>query len=232
MSIEIVGVIIAVVFGILSLVTVYPEGRTWLKKRFRKCRLGKKALSKQIEQTARVGLVTIYDKAQKTRDSTLGEATESYWLMGVSAQYVRGAEEFLNCLSRRQMCRYRFLLLAPDSPYMDMFASRERGYSSSVIAGEIRNSIETLKDFRDRYMLSVEIRLYDELPTFRILIVDEKRCYVSFYGDLVQGIDAPQMVFEKAAGNTSFYFPFRGLYEQAWKRATPLEKWEQARNEL
>ena len=181
----------------------------------------------KLEDLMQTGLIATHKSAYKTRDSTIADAEEYYWLMGVSAQYVRSAEAFLKYLPdyKRRMCKYRFLLLNPKSPYLEQHTRRE-GRSASVVAGVIRNSIDELKDFQSRNNLTIEIRLYDDLPVFRILIIDKKLCYVSFYGNL-QGIDTPQMVFKKVTGeDVSFYSPFESLYELYWGKSVPLEKWE------
>jgi hypothetical protein len=69
-----------------------------------------------------------------------------------------------------------------------------------------------------------------ELPTFRIIITNRKRCYIGFYST-TQGIRAPQMVFEEATGEMSFYIPFHSLFEQYWEKATPAERLEEDRRE-
>ncbi len=180
-----------------------------------------------LEQAKRVGLVAIHKIAQETRSSTLEEATKSYWLMGISAQYVCSAEAYRECIRKRRYCQYRFLLLNPDSDYVREL--EREGTSKEVFADYIRSSIKDLKDARERFNPNIEVRLYNALPTFRIVIIDEERCYVSFYST-TPGIYTPQIVFEKAAGETSFYIPFRSLYEQYWEKATPIEEWEEGRD--
>lgn len=176
-----------------------------------------------------VGLVAIYKSGFETRRSTLEEATRSFWFMGLSAQYVCSVDEFREIIRTRRGCQYRFLLLNPDSEYVEEIEHRE-DMGKKTLASYIRASIEDLMDIHERSNPNIEVKLYTELPTFRIIITNRKRCYIGFYST-TQGIRAPQMVFEEATGEMSFYIPFSSLFDQYWEKAIPVESWKEGKRE-
>ena len=212
--------------GLIVIAVVSAIG--WLWRRSRRTHQRSEPRSQITEPEERVGLVAIYESAHETRSSTLEEATRNFWFMGVSVQYICSADAFREIIRKRQGCQYRFLLLNPDSEYVEDL--EREGMAKEVIASYIRVSIGDLMDMRERFNPNIEVKLYSELPTFRIIITNRKKCYVGFYST-TQGIFAPQMVFEEAASEMSFYIPFHSLFEQYWEKATPAERLEKDRRE-
>jgi hypothetical protein len=108
-----------------------------------------------------VGLVAIYEDGFETRRSTLEEATRSFWFMGLSAQYVCSEDQFREIIRTRRGCQYRFLLLNPDSEYVEDVEHRE-DMGKKTLASYIRASIEDLMDIHERSNPNIEVKLYSE----------------------------------------------------------------------
>ncbi len=180
--------------------------------------LEKQGISKVL--LTQTGIVDILKNAQQADDIGLEEVTKSYWFMGISSQYAYTQVRFRERLSERgRQCR--FLLLNPDSSYIKTVEERE----GAQIKQNILTTIENIKEIRQRSNPNIEVRLYDELPIFRLVIVNEAKCFVSYYSTR-RGVANPQLIFEDTKNDTSFYTPFLNLFLWYWEKSISLEIYE------
>lgn len=169
-----------------------------------------------------VGLLSAKESAHEVDDVALREATASYWFMGISALYLRTEREFLKgpYMAGRS---YRFLLLDPASTHVESVEEREEKEKGRV-KENIRETINEISLIRSVSGANIQVRLYDELPTFRIIIVNEAKCYVSFYSRQ-PGVFNPLMIFrsaEDSKDDKSFYTPFLNYFIHYWEISVPL----------
>jgi hypothetical protein len=116
----------------------------------------------------------------------------------------------------------RFLLLDPDSEEA-VRQSRLRYGNEHQVADDIRDSIGKFKQFRDGGC-SLEVRVYDSLPVFRIAIVDEATAYLGFYRAGMAHDDSPQLVLNRH-GETSYFQPYKEYFETIWKNQSKKIDW-------
>ena len=112
----------------------------------------------------------------------------------------------------------QFLLIDPDSDGYQRF-SRLRWSTGGI------QSISTLRSMSEAHR-SFSIRLYDALPTFRIVLIDQS--IVSFSPYLMDpgehraktGWEAPHIVLDRTAA-WPLAHTFETLFNEAWRIATP-----------
>jgi hypothetical protein len=113
----------------------------------------------------------------------------------------------------------RFLLIDPESEAYRRFSALRWS------AGGVQ-SISTLRSMSEAHR-SFEIRLYDVLPTFRIVLIDQN--IVSFSPYLMDsgeeqaksGWEAPHIVLDRTA-SWPLALTFETLFNEAWRIAIPL----------
>lgn len=75
----------------------------------------------------------------------------------------------------------------------------------------------------------LEVRLYSQIPTFRLVFIDDKELGVSRYRyeppneDFDRGRKIPHMIIEKDA-RYSFYAPFQWTFEEIWMDSEPISQ--------
>lgn len=138
----------------------------------------------------------------------------------VEQGHVRG--DFENLVKRIQPHdgRVRFLLIDPGSQSFKRLRAQRGG---SISTG----SISTLRTLTRKYS-NFQVRLYDQLPTFRLLFVDEQILALSRYKIDQEGYfqsqygwEAPHLVIEASAPWT-LYDAFAIYFEEIWNRSKPL----------
>jgi DNA repair photolyase len=75
----------------------------------------------------------------------------------------------------QQGCRFKVLLLAPDSPFMADRQLQER----QIFVEEQRESIANIKEFQLQFPGQIEVRFFKCAPTYQALIIDDQRAFVS-----------------------------------------------------
>jgi hypothetical protein len=117
--------------------------------------------------------------------------------------------------------RVRFLLLDPDSDGYRRF-SQVRWNPSSI------QTIDTLRSLSAAHEC-FSVRLYDALPTFRIVLVDQ--ALVGFSPYLMEdgterartGWEAPQIILDRTAP-WPLAQAFETLFDETWRTASPLTR--------
>jgi hypothetical protein len=149
--------------------------------------------------------------------------------LGIGAtKLVRNRVEFENAIERCQRPDQpvRFLLCSPDQERLEQIA-RNANRSKKEYQDAVRESLTFIAKLRRDRAFNIEVRLYSELPIFRVMFVDDTLCLASHYvfgeGD---GSHLPQLHVRKAARGgrevDSLYYAFRVYFLRAWDAATPL----------
>ena len=172
------------------------------------------------------GFSQVYIDAKNTRRLTFDLASRSYNFLGVSGEFVAGSEakelrEMMKQKARQEGCCFQLVLLDPDADDIVERHARQEGSSKEAVSLEIRQTIAHLKAIAEECSGKLEVWLHHELPIFRLVLVDNERAFVSFYGARgALGIDTPQLVFHKT--DCSFFVPFSNAYEETLRRSKRL----------
>jgi hypothetical protein len=119
-----------------------------------------------------------------------------------------------------QQARLRILLLSPRSRFVEMRA-RELGESVESSRKGIELAINQLLKVKKQHNLNLEIRVYDELPVFRLFLMDEMG-FISGFLDRRHGHDSPMILVKR--NEFSFFDLFDRFFETVWRyRSTDCE---------
>jgi hypothetical protein len=180
---------------------------------------------------ARAERLGIRDVAGRTGDTigkTLDEADREFDFMGVSAQFVVSNPAFerrLGAVKNRDIhCRLLLLKPDPNSEAVKKHAARE-GRQASDIVRHTLTSLGDLREFEQREGVTMEVRLYEELPKFRMVFVDRGTLYLSFYlsGERT-AFELPQLIIHKPRpGQRTAFEAFENYWNERWDTAIPYE---------
>jgi DNA-binding winged helix-turn-helix (wHTH) protein len=185
-----------------------------------------------IDLAQMVGLST--NSALRLRNSRveprecIEQTVQRLWFQGIFASkwvadsQVRGQfETLLDRLDGDDDASVHFLLLDPDSESFDRFQSITQ-------TAESPESFTWLRAMSKRHR-SFKVRLYDFLPTFRVIVIDDSLVTVAPYLNVPQewlrehGWESPHIVLAPMAP-----FPLAKSFElmvrESWRRARPLEQ--------
>ena len=105
------------------------------------------------------------------------------------------------------------MLLDPNSPETERMA-RSVDMEENEFKEMIEDSLKFFKRMNDQGM-NVSVRLYTFMPIFRMVIVDNRLLYLSFYRGRATGDDTPQLVLN-ALEEVSFFKPFQEYFDIIW----------------
>jgi hypothetical protein len=190
-----------------------------------------------FELFSQIGLVEIAGKLSEspfTPDACAERATRSLSFLGVlGSKWVNDPpvrDRFSNFLSSVEAKdgHVRFCLINPWGPAY----KKLHGFRDGKITWESLWHYQALKE---RYGC-LEVRLYDALPSFRLIFIDEKVCIVARYKTDGRGYittrygwEAPHLSF-LAEADWSFYEPFSSYFNEFWSRAKSIDKFREQLN--
>ncbi|KGL59122.1 nucleotide-binding protein [Polaribacter sp. Hel1_85] len=134
-------------------------------------------------------------------------------------KWVNEREVFSNMIKRLVLRKtnnqIRFLLLNPDSDSAISF-NKARNFPIEVFKEEVNNTIHFLIDIREKSGIDIQIKLYDELPNWRMTIIDGFKIALGNYSPMSKdGYNSPQLIF-KSGGNWNFSHNLISYYEEKW----------------
>jgi transcriptional regulator with XRE-family HTH domain len=142
-------------------------------------------------------------------------AVRALGLIGLNDSLLRGP------LSQRtNPVRVRVLLLDPDSPAAAVRAV-EIGESPDAFTAGIRLSIARLGELGEQPWIGLQVAVYQELPTWRIIRLDDA-LYLSAFGKWSEG-HRSGMYKLTAAANGVLHAGFIRYYDDAWQRARHMQ---------
>ncbi len=160
------------------------------------------------------GLSQIFENAEITLDQTLHSVVKNYRFLGVSAEKViTNTTNFKQIVESKAFknATFEFILLnykATDT--IRKHAERE-GEDPKALAKRLESFIIDLANMKKKFEKRINVYLYDTIPIFRLVFVDDAKCFVSFYGaENQKGVTVPQLVFQKTV--KSYYTAFEGFY--------------------
>jgi hypothetical protein len=143
-------------------------------------------------------------------------AVRALGLIGLNDSLLRGPLS-----DRDDPVRVRVLLLDPDTPAAAARAA-EIGESRDAFTAGIRLSITRLAEFTGHPCVDVQVAVYADLPTWRIVRLDDT-LYLSAFGMWSEGHRSGMYKFT-AAANGVLHAGFLRHFEDVWQRSRHLQE--------
>lgn len=151
-------------------------------------------------------------------EKLLSLTNDSFFLSGRGGSRFIEAQNFQEALSRtNRRTPVRFLILKPESPAPEML-SDERSVNSSHISDIVSATLKSFEEFKSKGF-NIEARSYDNpsyIPIFRIVCIDDKELYVSYYQRRETGKNSFQLVLQDSKNSNNLYVAFREHFESLW----------------
>ena len=230
---------------LFTYILFFLKDRSKQKENLEPDQLEQKALNPTLERSpqdtdllkvlAEVGIVNATTKLSATQfePTQCMEKTQKHlYFMGIlGSKWVNTHggefEKFLRRLESKHG-EARFLLINPEGKaYSKLFALRE---------GNIKiDSLKKLHEFSQKYEC-LRVKLYDDLPSFRLILIDELTLALSRYKldrqghfESKYGWEAPHIVIS-ATTSWSFYWAFEHYYLNLWNSSIDLEDYVAQKN--
>lgn len=121
--------------------------------------------------------------------------------------------------------RLRCAFLQPDGTAMAQ-REREEGHPPGLLSDLTRTNIEALTRLRSRLTADaqerIELRTYDEVPRFNVLLVDGTTCVAQPYLPDSRGVDSPSLVLTRNPAAPGLFAVFEEVFETLWSRSSVL----------
>jgi len=165
-----------------------------------------------------VGVIRVHASDKINAETAVGGATHSILFWGISAKRTASSPLVRAAIIRVAKAggEVRFLLLDPNSAFLQQRAGEE-GESPEAWRSDIAATIQRLKEFAAREGIAIGIRIADEMPVWRILIIDRLVLYVNYFLPSLQGSQSPQL--EVAVIEHGLAWPLLRQFEACWRRA-------------
>jgi hypothetical protein len=136
---------------------------------------------KQEAAVCPLGITAIRDHAQDTVKSSLAEPKHSFKWIGLSGFNV--VHNNWDIFEAKKQVDYEFLTVAPDNERLiaaiDEYYMTPTGIMKS---GELVAKSNTLiKEIATGVHQKLRVRHYNQMPTFRVILIDDNKALVSFY---------------------------------------------------
>lgn len=167
---------------------------------------------------SRLGVAEIFetfDTAPSTAN-IIDMANLSIDFIGISGRTFFESGEIEEMVSRkaRSGVRFRFLVLDPQSRFVEQKA-RDEGDEPAAWRHDIKASINRLHRLPvGADSNSIQVRTYDALPIWRLLLVDGKLGYVTYYPHGGRGKQMFMLAMDNQIGK--LYPPFADYYSYVW----------------
>jgi hypothetical protein len=187
----------------------------------------------ELNQFWRIGLVGADRQIASGIDfqKALRLASSSLDFLGIGAGKLTDQRpEFEEAVGRcnRPDRPVRFLLCRPNHPdlgKMALSANKE----PALYKKTVHDSLRMIADLRNRRAWNIRVRFYAEVPTFRLMFVDDSICLASYYVlGKGTGAELPQLHVVRLRGSRdvdSLYFAFSSYFDRIWSDAAG-EEWD------
>jgi len=205
---------VAFLFIALLLTAIHQALKTLLQKENQLGQLeaypkiGLQGIAGTREETGRILVQNISNAVSKVKILTIS---------GITLFPVAGVEQKLCSVTRLPVY---ILLMDPTSEYVSVRAEETGSWSLKGYQDQIESSIDLLKKIKLRSANpNMHLRLYQELPVFRMLLIDNN-VSVSYYPSDALGSVIP--VFQFESGRPSFYHAFEKQFDALWNRSKEI----------
>lgn len=164
------------------------------------------------------GIIKILGSSVKGEGSTasyMSKATHSICFVGIAAsKWVNNAdllEKTIRSICSLNSGYIKFLLLNPNSQAVAKLSLAQESHNDDDVKKKIENALNKLQEIIARLsqqypkvLDKFEIRLYDQMPVYRLTILDNNKAYFCFYQRGCDGSKLKQFLINQCA---FFVFP-------------------------
>jgi hypothetical protein len=136
-----------------------------------------------IRQYELAGITSVYKPNYITTVKALEKTESSFCFLGVSAKSTADNKEvekqFLR-LQNHSGYEIKFLLMSPSAT--DNIKARAKDENADYKAWilHMKSSLLSLQKIAESHNLNIQIRLYDEYPLWRMIVIDKKRVFLNY----------------------------------------------------
>lgn len=161
------------------------------------------------------GLISTHSDSLETIEKSYLDVAMSFRFLGATAQFMSNHGELSKLLEQSDpSMKFKFLILSPTGPGIINHANREERNIDDIKIN-INQTVVQLEHWKSKGK-TIEYRFYDELPTFRLVFVNDESVYVSHYSEK-EGYKNPQIVWQNEP--QSLYRGFDDYWNEIWNRS-------------
>ncbi len=174
--------------------------------------------SRNNEEKSEIGINNIYTTKKNSFSKIVENANNSFFFLGISAKRTNSSPIIQKKIIEigRKNGEIRFLLLDPDSENVKKRADDEKDDYNSW-KNEINATITRLKSLEKKHNITIQIRVFDEYPVWRMNIIDSNKIYLNYFLLNKQGAQSPQI--ELIENDNSIFWPLFNTYNELWKKS-------------
>lgn len=180
----------------------------------------------ELNQFWRIGLVgaDAHISSGLNFSQSLRLATNSLDFLGIGASKLSSETEFEAALLRCQRTDrpVRLLLCRPDNAKLLRMA-QNAGRDPSDYQKRVSVSLRLIADMRSSRSWNIDVRFYQDIPTFRLMFINDEICLASHYVlGKGSGSELPQLQLVKRSASRdvdSLYYAFDSYFERLWSEA-------------
>jgi len=166
-----------------------------------------------------IGISKIHLYEKISAETAVVNATYSIIFWGISAKRTASSPTVRDAISRvaKTGGEVRFLVMNPNSTFLQERA-KEEGESFEAWRNDIVSTIKRLKDLATREGIVIKVRTMDEVPVWRVIIINRSSFYINYYLPSLQGPQSPQL--EVTTVEHGLALPYLRQFEACWQRGT------------
>ncbi len=172
-----------------------------------------------------LGIRKVYTSYNESLSSMemISKAKGTVEFIGISARTFFESDELEELVKRKMRAGvvFRFLVLCPDSRYVNLKAADE-GDDPEAWRHDIRASIARIQNIFGDADLASSIKTYDAAPVWRAIFVDDQVAYVSYYPHGYRGKHSPLFVVDNT--EVSVYDPLHDYFNSLWQNDGQSER--------
>jgi hypothetical protein len=181
-------------------------------------------LFNELNQFWKIGLVGADQQVTTGIDyvTALGMCQNSLDFLGIgAAKLVEHQKEFKDAIDRcnRSDRPVRLLLIQPNAPGLERIA-KMAGRDPQAYRQTVTDSLRLISRLRNEDERNIQVRLYEDLPAFRLMFINDSICLMSYYVlGKGNGSNLPQLhviKIEHARDVESMYYGFSAYFGKIW----------------
>lgn len=192
-----------------------------------------------IKRLESAGIIdAIIDPTIEDYKVLLKETITGFSLLGIGAEKLtRDFDLFRETMNRctRPEKAARFLLVAPDVPWVNEGSSR-RGLGKHHFRDLLVSSLKSIARLNKDFNIPIEVRFYRNKPLFRLLFVNDDKCLFGYYSESVvnsgenefKNRSHTSLVIRRPADkppDREFFGATEAYFNELWEKAED-EKWD------
>lgn len=161
------------------------------------------------------GIVNKFSETRETVISSLKEAEYVFQWCGFAATNVISQNHQRKIIIEKPNVRFEFITLDPKAKHALEFHSKRQDISLAYSQKNMAKSTSSFKELLGAGTKNVGHLLTDDIPCFRMVFVDERKLYLSFYSPKVSGMRTMQLELHRTENAEDLFRWFQEFYKAA-----------------